>query len=56
MAPPIKVDKKPVTDEFQTTTSIKAHIWEEDKQFKTNWSSWGTAIIPTKKNTWVSYL
>lgn len=42
MAPPIKVDKKPVPDEFQMTTSssIKAHIWEEDKQYKTNWSSY----------------
>lgn len=40
MAPPIKVDKKTVPDDFQmTASSKKAHIWEEDKQLKTNWSS-----------------
>lgn len=38
--PPLKAEEKSVSDEFQMiTSSIKAQVWEEDKQFKTSYEA-----------------
>lgn len=52
--PPIKVDEKSVSDEFQmTASSIKAEVQEEENDFKANCSSQcGTFITFTKRNIW----